>query len=32
MTAGDFIVVPAVILHRVLDKRNNKNYIYNSVT
>lgn len=32
MTAGDFIVVPAVILHMVLDKRNNKNYIYNSVT
>lgn len=28
----NFIVVPAVILHRVLDKRNNKNYIYNSVT
>ena len=26
MTAGDFIVVSAVILHRVLDKRNNKNY------
>ena len=32
MTAGDFIVVSAVILHRVLDKRNNKNYIYNSIT
>lgn len=28
----NFIVVPAVILHRVLDKRNNKNYIYNIVT
>lgn len=32
MTAGDLIVVSGGYFAQVLDKRNNQNYIYNSVT